>query len=250
MQFWPYTSPYIYYFKNLYLCAISKFMRTAINNVLNTWRQALSSRAYRNQLLITLIIFFAVGKHDLYYLRVYQARPGVEINDILLNQLPPHDFSVPIFILEYITMLMVTFITIQYPDRLVKGLQMFSLVILARTICIYLFPLEPPRDMILLNDPMAFLLLHTKDVVVTKDLFFSGHISALSLFMLISPNKYVKAWALFATIVVAILILWQHVHYSLDVAFAPIASFLSYKFILYIHRESRYGLELQGQEQL
>jgi len=69
----------------------------------------------------------------------------------------------------------------------------------------------------------------------------------LALLVLISPNKYVKAWALAATIIVGTLILWQHVHYSLDVVFAPLASFVSYKVILFIHRESRYGLELQGQ---
>ena len=215
----------------------------------DTWSSALRSRGFRNQLFLTLLIFAAVCMHNFHYLRVWQAREGVQINDLVLNQLPPHDFSLEIFLLEYCTMLIVIVVTIQLPDRFVKGLQMFTLIMFARTMCIYFFPLEPPKDMIRLDDPFAAFFLHSKDTFVTKDLFFSGHISALSLLMLISVNKYIKAWALFATVVVGTLILWQHVHYSLDVVFAPVASFICYKVILFIHRESRYGLELQSQEQ-
>jgi hypothetical protein len=213
------------------------------------WNKALSSRSFRNQFFLTLLVFAAICMHNFHCLRVWQVRPGAQINDVILNQLPPHNFSLEIFLLEYITLILVTVITVQHPDRLVKGLQMFGVAILARTICIYFLPLEPPREMIFLNDPMASFFLHSKDTVVTKDLFFSGHVSALTLLMLISPNKYVKAWVLFATVTVGVLILWQHVHYSLDVAFAPLVSLIAYKAVLFIHRESRYGIELQSQEQ-
>jgi hypothetical protein len=103
--------------------------------------------------------------------------------------------------------------------------------------------------MILLDDPFAAFFLHSKNTFVTKDLFFSGHISTLSLLILISTNKYVKAWALAATIIVGSLILWQHVHYTLDVVLAPVAAFICYKIVLFIHRETRYGLELEQQDQ-
>lgn len=215
----------------------------------DTWNNALRSKAFRNQLFLTLLFFAAVCMHNFHYLRVWQERQGVQINDVVLNQLPPHDFSLEIFLLEYCTMLTVIIVTIQHPDRFVKGVQMFGLIIFARTMCIYFFPLEPPRDMILLDDPMASFFLHTKGTFVTKDLFYSGHISALALLTLISTNKYIKAWALTATVIVGTLILWQHVHYTLDVVFAPVASFVCYKVVLFIHRESRYGLELAGQEQ-
>ena len=219
-------------------------------NMSEAWSKALGSRSFRNQFFLTLLVFVGSCMHNFHYLRVWQDRQGVQINDIVLNQLPPHDYSLQIFILEYSTLLLVFFITVQHPDRLVKGLQMFALVVFARTLCIYFFPLEPPREMVRLDDPFATFFLHSQNTFVSKDLFFSGHISALTLLMLLSVNKYVKAWTLIATTLVGALILCMHVHYTLDVLFAPIASFVSYKVVLFIHRESRYGLELQSQEQM
>ncbi|MDB5281971.1 MAG: hypothetical protein JWO06_1046 [Bacteroidota bacterium] len=212
------------------------------------WSKAFSSRSFRNQFLITVLVFGGICLHNFHYLREWQSRPGVQINDILLNQLRPFDFSLVIFVIEYSTLLAVFLFTISHPDRLVKGLQMFGLIILARTMSVYFFALEPPKDMIPLLDPIANFFLHSKDTFVTKDLFFSGHVSALALLMFISVNRYVKAWAMFATVVVGILIMWQHVHYSMDVIMAPVVSFISYRFVLFVHRETRFGLELQGQE--
>ena len=154
-------------------------------NMSESWSKALSSRSFRNQFFLTLLVFVGSCMHNFHYLRVWQERQGVQINDIVLNQLPPHDFSLPIFILEYSTLLLVFFITIQHPDRLVKGLQMFALVVFARTLCIYFFPLEPPREMVRLDDPFATFFLHSQSTFVSKDLFFSGHISALTLLMLL-----------------------------------------------------------------
>jgi hypothetical protein len=185
-----------------------------------------------------------VAAHQFHYPRLWQYRSGVQINDFILNLFPPFDFSVPIFFFEYTTILLVFIFVLATPDRLVKGLQMFALIFLARTISVYLVPLEAPKDMVHLNDPMANLFLHTPEVFVSKDLFFSGHISAITLLMWIATNKYVKGYALACAIIVGVLIVWQHVHYSLDVAFAPFVSYASYKFVLYIHRETKYGLEL------
>lgn len=212
------------------------------------WNKAIASRGFRNQLLFTLVVFCCICLHQFYFLRVWQLRQGLQVNDIVLNCMPPLDFSLPIFCLEYSTLFVVFLYTIPHPDRFVKGLQMFGLMLLARTMTIYFFPLEAPKDMVPLYDPVALFFFHTKEIYVTKDLFFSGHVGALSLLMLISTNKYVKRWAAFATVLVGILIMWQHVHYTLDIVFAPIVSYVVYRFVLFIHRETRYGLELQRQE--
>jgi hypothetical protein len=220
-------------------------MFSELKHIPEVWRQARQSKSVRNQLLFSVTFFAIVCLHNFHYLRVWQFRPGIQLNDMLLNQLPPHDFSMPIFLLEYSTVLLVFIFTLPHPDRLIKGIQMFALIILARTVTIYFVPLEPPKDMVLLLDPVANFFLHSEDVFVTKDLFFSGHISALSLLMLIAVNRQVKTWALVTTVLVAILIMWQHVHYSSDVLFAPLVSYAAYRFINYLHTQTKYGLEWQ-----
>src|SRR5581483_10297805 len=150
-------------------------MFSDLKNIPSAWAKAFSNRSFRMQLLITIVIFLFAGFHNFHYLRIWQMRGGVQINDYVLNMMPPHDFSVEIFIVEYSTLFLVFFLTLPKPDLLIKALQMAAIIFFARTLCIYLLPLEPPRDMVNLEDPMANFFLHSKDVFVTKDLFFSGH---------------------------------------------------------------------------
>ncbi len=219
-------------------------MFSELKYIPEVWSQAWRSRSFRNQLVLSLLLLVGAAMHQFHYLRVWQLRPGIQINDLILNLFTPLDFSVPIFILEYSTMLMVFIFVLTNPNRLVKGFQMFALIFFARTLSVYMVPLDAPGDMIPLNDPMASLLLHTNEVFVCKDLFFSGHVSAITLLMLITENKYLKAYGFMSAVVVSVLIMWQHVHYSSDVIVAPMVSYAAYKFILYIHRETKYGLEL------
>ena len=220
-----------------------------LKDIPRAWNKALRSRSFRNQLIISMLVMTAGSFYNFHYLREWQARQGIEINDYVLIFLQPHDFSVPIFFIEYCTILLVIAFTLPYPDRFVKGLQILTITILARTWCVYLLPLEPPKDMLFLHDPLADLLLHSRTVLVTKDLFFSGHISVLSVLVLISSNKYVKCIAIVATVLVGVMIIWQHVHYSIDILFAPIVAFFSYNIVLFAHKESRYGLNLHRNNQ-
>lgn len=220
-----------------------------INNIRPNWKSAWSSSAFRNQFVLTIMAFVAANLHNFYFLRLWQGRSGTQVNDLLLNLLPPHDFSVPIFILEYSCMLLVFLFTLGLPERLLKGLQMFALLIFARTVAIYLVPLEAPRDMIALQDPMATLFLHTKEIFVTKDLFFSGHVSALAMFMLIARFKWLKNYVAFCVVAVGGMIMCQHVHYSMDVFFAPLISFFIYKGVLWVHQETKYGIQVQEANQ-
>lgn len=228
-----------------YFIILAQHMFSELKNIPAAWSKAWVSKSFRNQLITSVLVFITVAIYNFHFLRLWQDRPGILINDLLLNHLSPIDFSWPIFFIEYTTVWLVFIFVLPYPDRLVKGIQAFSFVFLARTITIYLFPLEPPRDMIFLNDPLAGFFLHRPDSVVTKDLFFSGHISALATLYLVSINKNIKRWSFIATIIVAFMILCQHVHYSMDVFFAPIVSYICYKMVTYIHSQTKYGLELQ-----
>lgn len=219
-------------------------MFSELKYIPEAWRNVRGSKSFRNQLIFSLLIFVIANLHNFHCMRLWQQRPGVQINDMLLNMMHPVNLSFPIFCVEYTAMLLAVAFILVYPDRLVKGLQMFAIVVFARTVSIYLVALEPPKDMVPLWDPMANFFLHTPNVFVSKDLFFSGHVAALVLLGLLVVNKYAKAWIFVSTILVGIMIMWQHVHYSTDVIFAPLASYIAYKFVIYIHRETQYGLEL------
>lgn len=208
------------------------------------WKNAWSSSSFRNQFAITFMLFIAVGVYHLYCLKLWQLRTGTPVNDVILNLLTPRDFSVPIFIMEYSYALLVVIFTAGLPNRLLKGIQMFILITLARTVSIFLVPLEPPKEMIELQDPFAALLLHTPDVFVTKDLFFSGHIAALTLLMLVAKPKWIKNYGVICIIAVGFMIMCQHVHYSMDVFFAPLISFVIYRLVLWVHSETRYGVNV------
>ena len=222
-------------------------MLTELKHIPDAWKSAFSNRAFRRQLLFSIVLAVVSCTYNFHYLRIFQSRPGTQINDLILNLLPPHNFSTLIFFVEYCTILVVFIFLLAHPETLIKGFQMAAVILIFRTWSVYLFPLEPPRDMLNLHDPFADFFLHSKDVFVTKDLFFSGHISILALLIFVTSNKYIKAIAFAATVVVGSLILWQHVHYTFDVLFAPIAAFTSYKLVTYVHRESRFGLELEEQ---
>ncbi len=79
-----------------------------------------------------------------------------------------------------------------------------------------------------LRDPISNLFYGSKNTYITKDLFFSGHTSTLCLIFLCLTKKEDKCKALVATFAVGIMVLLQHVHYSMDVLAAPPLTYLVY----------------------
>lgn len=218
---------------------------TELTYIPTVWKRAWANSNYRYQLLFSVAMLILVGAHQFHFLPLWQLRQGLQLNDVVLGLVVPRDFSAAIFFLEYSTVLLVLFFTLPYPDVLVKGLQMFVLGTFIRTLTIYFIPLEPPREMIFLVDPMAETFLHGDTIKVTKDLFISGHTLALVTLSLMVQNKYVKIYACIATVAVAILIMWQHVHYSIDVVGATVVAIAVYKLVNWAHIQSKYGIELQ-----
>lgn len=54
-------------------------------------------------------------------------------------------------------------------------------------------------------------------VTPTKDLFFSGHASSMVYFFLLARPVWLKRTLLILVVFAIIAILWQRVHYSIDV---------------------------------
>jgi membrane-associated phospholipid phosphatase len=96
----------------------------------------------------------------------------------------------------------------------------------------YLLPLEPPAKMIILNDP--FVEFFGTGQTLTKDLFFSGHTATLFILFLVSEKKVYKTIFLISTVAVAVAVLLQHVHYTIDVFAAVFFTYACYKLVLRI----------------
>jgi hypothetical protein len=79
-----------------------------------------------------------------------------------------------------------------------------------------------------LNDPFVDFVGYGKNII-TKDLFFSGHTSTLFLLFLIARKRALKIFFLAITLAVAMFLLKQHVHYTIDVLAAPVFAWISYR---------------------
>jgi membrane-associated phospholipid phosphatase len=90
-------------------------------------------------------------------------------------------------------------------------------------IAMYSLPFDPPSSMIPLKDP--FVQLFGTGKLLTRDLFFSGHTATLFLLFLVVDKKPYKQLFLFLTVLVAVSVILQHVHYFIDVLAAPFFTF-------------------------
>lgn len=194
------------------------------------WQLALHSRLFILQGIATLIVGLVVVLIIPSFLRFIQNIQGNYINDALLNELPAYDVSAYIFICLY-AMVIVTIVQLSFhPDLALKVVQAYLLLTVMRGCSIYLFPLEPHAAIIPLVDPLIDHFFY-KQVVITKDLFFSGHASTLFLFCLVIPSGWTRKIGLLITLLVAALLLVQHVHYTIDVLAAPLAAGLAWKLV-------------------
>jgi PAP2 superfamily protein len=191
------------------------------------WKQAWQKRPFRITLLVTLPALAVV----LYYFTVLfdyiDQRPGVLLNDWLLNLLPSYNVSVLIFIFIWSPVVLALVRSLKDPDFFLLALCTYTILTTLRLTSIYLVALEPPKGLIPLIDPLGNQLYGSK--FVTKDLFFSGHTSTIFGLAFCFSRKKDRIFGFTAAIIVGVLVLVQHIHYTIDVVSAPFFSFIAYK---------------------
>ena len=184
------------------------------------WLIAVRNVSFRNRLTIGLLVLIAIVLMLPSFFRFAEQRKGYRINDLVLNALHPADVSVPIFVCIWFTVALFFFRSATDPQLFLLYIYGFLLITLCRIITIALVPLDPPVNLVDLRDPISNYFYGSKNFI-TKDLFFSGHTATLSLFGFTFKSKFDKVIALLAALVVACLLLVQHVHYTVDVVAAP-----------------------------
>ncbi len=198
-----------------------------------TWKSFLKNKKNLTEFIITAIIVTAVIIAFSHFLHFVEQREGVVLNDPLLNAFNPIDLTWLTFVLIYLSLIIFVVTTFNKPDKLLIAFQAYGLMLIFRTIAMYLTPFDAPEKILLLNDP--FVQFFAKGDILTKDLFFSGHTGTLFLVFLLAENKTLKSIFLILTILVGTAVLLQHVHYSVDVFVAPFVAYGAYRIIKKIH---------------
>jgi len=101
-------------------------------------------------------------------------------------------------------------------------------------VTMYVVTLEVPEGIIPLHDPLVDVIAYGGNVF-NKDLFFSGHVATLTLFVLVEERPIHKRILIVNSFLVAGLILLQRVHYTVDVIAAPFMSLAIYRMMKWIY---------------
>jgi membrane-associated phospholipid phosphatase len=199
------------------------------------WKEALSDNKYRLQAIVTLIVLATVLYSLTTFLNFIEARQGIILPDPLLSHFKPINLTWLIFGLIYLSLILAVYDLSKYPGQLLFTLQAYSLLVVVRIAAMYVMPLNPPPDMIPLNDP--FVQYFGTGRLLTKDLFFSGHTATIYLLFLTAQNKKLKLLFLSCTVVIGLSVLLQHVHYSIDVFAAPFFTYCAFSAIHYFYKK-------------
>jgi len=198
-----------------------------------TWKSFLKDKKNLTEFIITAIIVTAVIIAFSHFLHFIEQREGVALDDPILKTFNPIDLTWLTFALIYLSLIIFIITTFNKPNKLLIAFQAYGLMLIFRTIAMYITPFEAPAAIILLNDP--FVQFFAKGDILTKDLFFSGHTGTLFLIFLLAENKTLKTIFLILSILVGSAVLLQHVHYSIDVFVAPFVAFASFRIIKELH---------------
>jgi len=195
--------------------------------MLEAWKTYLSSKQNKLNVYFTLIILVLVLISLSNFLQFVETRNGFSFNDPILTLFEPINLTWLTFGLIYLGLIVAIIHLAKKPRLFILALRTYAITVIFRIIVMYLLPLNPPPAMIALNDP--FVQFFGSGEVLTKDLFFSGHTSTLFILFLCSESKKLKAAFLIGTIVVALSVVLQHVHYSIDVVAAPFFAYTSFR---------------------
>jgi hypothetical protein len=208
------------------------------------WSNAWSEPAFRYHYLSVVIgaIIIALVVPD--FFAYIDSRTGTPLEDPFLDWLPAYDVSWPAFIVLYSSVILGAIFLLRYPKSLLLCLQAYCLVTFMRMGSVLLISLEPPVDIIPLNDPFVSSFADGKPVY--RDLFFSGHTSTMFLLYLTARPHWLRWIFLATTVLMGLFVLIQHVHYTVDVLGAPFFVWLSYTIVKKINPlrdELKYSFE-------
>ncbi|MFT4536423.1 MAG: hypothetical protein ACI9P5_003799 [Saprospiraceae bacterium] len=193
------------------------------------WKALWENKTYLFSWIFLLFLVLVTLKLACIFLAYNESRiSGVQLNDIVLQYLPVSDVSTPLFAITWVCILTCLPVALRTPKKSMVVFISILLMAVARSLTLYLVPLQPPIDIIPLRDTFLEGSFYDNKVMV-RDLFFSGHTANLALIFFLIEIKWIKVIVGICTFVVAFLLLKQHVHYTVDVVAAPFFAYAAYR---------------------
>ncbi len=171
--------------------------------------------------LIFLIVALLLGTIAGNYV---DGKNSLAVKDIILDNIPTLNLT---FLYVYGSAL-ITLLLFIYPlffevKSLHRAISQFALLNLIRSFFISLTHLAIPVSALVYTTPAWFIFIDFKNA-----LFFSQHTATPFLGFLLFKNKKIGIFFLIGTIVMALTVLFMHVHYSIDVFAALFIAYGSY----------------------
>ena len=200
------------------------------NNIIQKWRIILANKQFRYSLFGVILLLIVQMSFISYFQAKVELRDGVVFNDPIMHHFPAIPLDIPIFIAIYSANFLAIYLAFKKPEIFLHIAIGYLLVYFFRILSIFLLPLNPPTDIIILKDPILYWFGGGD---ITKDLFYSGHTSSVFMGFLITENKKAKIFIGIALIVTILGILLQKVHYSIDVYAALFFTYTAYRIALF-----------------
>lgn len=190
---------------------------------LRTWTQELLACRY---LLVLASVLFAVALYADYRCGTYVTfRHTVQVPDLILDRLPSIDLSF-LFTYGYMALIVGMF---SYPIfRRIRMLHVvaiqFSLLLILRSVFMVFTHVSTPAGSVAVHFPGFFSKLYFEN-----DMFFSGHTAMPFLGFYLFRRSWLRYVYLVGAIVMGIVVLAMHLHYSVDVFAAFFMTYASYQ---------------------
>lgn len=205
-------------------------MSSYSNQIRIAWSESWKHTNFRFHFFITLALILGLSQFFPFYFDYLEARDGTMLNDVVLNLIPAHDVSMLVFFFLYAGVVICFLANLIHPRFLVIAFQTYAFVTMMRIVSLFFIHLDPPIGYICLREPVISHFFSTNGAICSKDLFFSGHVSSiLSIYFSIRQKKF-KIILLICSIMISLLVMIQHVHYTIDVAAAYPFTWLCYWF--------------------
>jgi hypothetical protein len=190
------------------------------------WKEALQDKKFRQVFVVSVLLLAFVLFFLTQFLNYVEAREGISFTDPLHVYFEAIDLTWIIFSIIYLSLIAALISLLPYPGQLLFAIQLYTLMVIVRIGAMYLLPLNPPEGMIILYDP--FVEFFGTGQTLTKDLFFSGHTASILIFFLTAKLRLFRIIFLLLVLLIALLVIIQKVHYTIDVYAAVFFTLSSY----------------------